>query len=417
LCLLAVAAALAAASCAGSPPPRAASGDILDRAEAIQDAAGINAYPSSPILRLSMDGDEWFARSIELIRRAEDYILIDSFLLTEHPRSRAVLSELQSAIGRGVRVRFIVDSASFYRTYPMSKEPVPAIVPYARSLGIPLVEYNPIRGKRIVTLFGLLYRDHRKFWIVDGRVAVVGGQNVDHDSLRGPGDSGGIDAMLEFSSAGAIAELRDSFIREWNSYSTEGLSPVDFPVRDCPADVKVRVIDQARDKPGRVTAMFDYLFRSARREMLFVQCYTYLSPGLVDRIKKATSRGVEVRFILSGGHLNLRAERGSYYCMSELIRAGARVYLYESPAGNLLHYKMIMVDGEMVSIGSANYNYRSQTVSRELSVLFEDEASLALVKAKCAEFEPYLREIGAEEAGKHRSFSDRLYFMLMQLGG
>jgi cardiolipin synthase A/B len=421
--LLSLASSLILASCAGGVPRPAMSsadtspGSAEERSESIFATAGIEAYPSSPITKLSMDGDAWYERAVELIRGAEDYILVDSFLLTEHPRARSILVELKSAIDRGVRVRFIVDSASYYRTYPMSKEPVPAIIPYARSLGIPVVEYNPIRGTRILTLFGLLYRDHRKFWIVDGRIAALGGQNVDHDSLRGLEDSGGVDAMVEFSSSGAIAELRDSFVEEWNAYSVDRISPDDFAVRACPGDVRVRLVDQVRGKGGRVTAMFDGIIERARRELVFVECYTYLTPALVARVKRAVERGVEVRFILSSGHLNVRAERGSYYCMASLIRAGAKVYLYESPVGCFLHYKLIMADGEMASIGSANYNLRSQSLSRELSVIFDDPTSLDAVKKSLRGIEPRLREIGIEEAEEHRRFPDFFYFMLMQVGG
>ncbi len=412
--------ALACASCATAPRGGRPGMDLQearDAAAAILGEAGMEAYPSSPILRLNMDGIAWTARAIELIDGARDYVLVESFLLTDHPNARAVIEAMAKARVRGVRVHLVVDSASYYRTYPMSAIPEPAIVKEVRTLGIPVVEYNSIRGMRIFKLLGLLDRDHRKYWIVDGRIAVLGGQNIDWDSLRDAAEGGCVDAMVEFSSAGAIAEMRDSFIRTWNSYSIDRLDPEDFPVRATEEEARCWLVDQGMGKDGRITAMFDAMYARARKDLVFVQCYTYLSPGLTGRVKAASDRGVRVDFILSGGHISERAEMGSYYCIKDLLEAGARVYLYESPGKSLLHYKLIMADGEMASIGSANYNFRTQALERDISVIFEDEESLALVKDHLDELRPYLREVGLEEAEKYRGFPYLLYYLLMQVAG
>jgi cardiolipin synthase len=409
---LALAAGLGLAGCASAPlrvGPEAAA--------AILEEGGMRRVASSPIQRLSMNGLEWYDRALELIASAEDYILVDTFLLTDHPRARAVLQALEGARERGVRVFIVVDSASFYRTYPMSAEPVPALVAYARGLGLPIVEHNPLRGWRIPTLLRLFSRDHRKFWIVDGRRAVLGGQNIDFDSLRSIPESGCIDAMVEFSSKGAIAELRDSFLRSWNAYSVDPLDPADFSLRDCPTEAGVWIVDQGMAKDGRVTPMFDALFARAEREILLVQCYAFMTPALLGRIRAAAERGCEVKIVLSGGHISPRFAGGSYYGIKDMKKAGAKVYIYESPEGSLLHYKLMMADGEMAAIGSANYNFRSQILSRELSAVFDDEESLSVVKDRLGEIEPYFREVGDEEAASYRGPSYFLFYLLMQFGG
>jgi phosphatidylserine/phosphatidylglycerophosphate/cardiolipin synthase-like enzyme len=108
---------------------------------------------------------------------------------------------------------------------------------------------------------------------------------------------------------------------------------------------------------------------------------------------------------------------GSYYGIKDLLKAGAHVYLYESPSGSLLHYKMIMADGEMVSIGSANYNFRSQALERDISVIFDDPRSLDIVKKNLEELRPYFREVDMDEAERYRGLPYLLYFLLMQVAG
>ena len=415
-----IATALLSLSCAGLPKP-AALPPGPEAATRILDAAGMPAYPSSPLERLSMDGREWTGRSIELIEGARDYILACSFLLTEHPNAERVLGALAAARARGVRVYMLVDSASYYRTMPMSTVAVRAAIDRAKELGIPIAEYNPIRARRLPVFLGLFDRDHRKFWVVDGRIAVVGGQNVDYDSLRGPDEAGCIDAMAEFESPGAAAELRDSFVDSWNAYSLARLEASDFSVAAASpgADaVEMRLANQGPPRgAGKTTAMFDALFARATGELWMVQCYAFMTPALLGRIREAVERGVRVRVVLSTGHIAPRFSSASFYGMARLIDAGAEVYLYESPGGNLLHWKMIMADGAMASVGSANYNLRSQILSREASAIFSDPESMLRIRARLGEIEPFLRRIGPEEAAGYRSFGNFLSYLLMQVAG
>lgn len=391
------------------------------------DARGIPAFPAaSP--RLYMDGDAWFERAMGLIAGARESILVMSFLTTVAQRQDEIFAALAEARARGVRVYLLVDSASYYRSYPGGGTPIRAAIPRAVAAGIPLVEYNPLRGRRVPIIFPLFDRDHRKFWVVDGRYAALGGQNIDYDSLRPPAEGGSIDAMLEYDSPEAASFLIDSFVRTWNAYSLDRLDARDFARADRspygapagpPGDrrASVRIFDQGLRYRGQVTDMFDAFFSFAREELWLVQCYTYLTPGLVARIKSAVGRGVRVKFMLSANHIGSRFELGSYFGMLDLLDAGAELYLHESPSGSLLHYKMIMADGAWASVGSANYNGRSQTLSRELSYLADDEETLGLIKANLEELLRNARPVWREEAKRYRGLPYRLNNILMQFWG
>lgn len=385
-------------------------------AAAFLESRGVPSFGASEPA-LYMDGGAWFERAMELIAGAEDYILISSFLITDIDRQAAIFDALAERMTDGVRVYMIVDSASYYRTYPMDAEPIPASTPLARNFGIPLIEYNPIRGRRIFTLLGLLDRDHRKFWVVDGRTVVTGGQNVDYDSLRDVGNGGCVDAMIEYESPGAAAFLRDSFVRTWNAYSLDPLDPDDFAVGDADTPYRLSVIDQGLRSPGLVTDMFDGFMAFASEELWLVQCYAYLTPSLLDRVRFAVDRGVRVNVVLSREHVTARALYGSYYGMLDLLDAGASVYLYESDVGSLLHFKLIMADGELASVGSANYNLRSQTTSRELSFIVSDQESLAMIRAELDALLASCRPVGREEARRYRGLPYLLQNLLMQFWG
>ena len=317
----------------------------------------------------------------------------------------------------GVRVYLMVDSASYYRTYPRDPKPIRAAILEARALGIPVIEYNPIRGRRVLTLLGLFDRDHRKFWIVDGNIIVLGGQNIDYDSLRPPEEGGSIDAMMEFSSPEAASYLTASFIHTWNAFTLDRLDPKDFQSADSASTLEFRLADQGHRKGGQVTTMFDAFFAFAEKELWLVQCYTYLTDALLDRIRAAVARGVRVNVVLSGNHLGIRFEQGSRYGMLDLLEAGATVYEYDSPAESLLHYKLIMADGVWASIGSANYNFRSQAFSRELSAIVSDAASMKIVQKSLEGILLLCRPVSMEEAARYRGLPYYLHHLLMQVWG
>ncbi|MBN1838086.1 MAG: hypothetical protein JW820_19665 [Spirochaetales bacterium] len=106
-----------------------------------------------------------------LIRGAREHILIDSFLIVEDERGQRIMDLLEEKSQEGVRVCLITDSSS-------ACLPGRTGVPYLAEIGLPAVEYNPMRGSRIARLPVFLKRDHRKFWLIDGESVLLGGQNI-----------------------------------------------------------------------------------------------------------------------------------------------------------------------------------------------------------------------------------------------
>ncbi len=392
---------------------------ISDDYDSVQDFFAAEEIPvfEAESRGIYFDGRQWYERSLELIESAEDYILINSFLTTEHDHCREIYRALKRKMDEGVRVYCIFDSASSYRTYPRSTDVIRAAIPYVRELGIPYTEYSPIRGRRVPTLLGLFDRDHRKFWIVDGKVVVEGGQNIDYDSLSFPEDGGCIDTMVEIESEQYVSMMQDAFFTSWNRYSVAKLNKEDFRIRAAEKGAPVWVFNQDRGDASTVTAMFDGLFTYAEDELWLVQCYTYVTPSLLDKIKFAVDRGVKVNFIISENQIGERFEKAALYSIKTLLKTGANVYLFNSPYKALLHYKLILADGRYASIGSANYNFRSQSLSRELSIISEDPVLVETVSNNLDQLMLNCRQVYLEEAEEYQGMKYLLNYILMQFWG
>ena len=381
---------------------------------------GLPRYESS-FPQFYHTGTAWNARSLELIANAKDYIFISIFLGNLHPSTSEVWDLLAEKIAQGVRVYCILDSSSYFQLDPDTQAVVPAVMNHLRSLGIPMVEYNAFSLSQLAYIPRLFDRDHRKYWIVDGTYLALGGINVNYTSLGLPPETGNIDTMVEVRSPGAIEEMVASFVSTWNSYSPDPLEVQDFTIEQTlPVEVgrsSFWLVDHYWPGRSQVTAMFDALLFSAQEELWMIQGYAFLTPALVDRIALAVERGVKVHVVLSDFARKANYEKAALYGILDLIEAGARVYIYRNPLGAFLHLKLIIADGRLSAFGSANYNLRSQTLSREIAAVFDDAEVGKLAMEHIAQLMPFTREISREEARTYRDFGSFLYYLLMQVWG
>ncbi len=375
----------------------------------------------STLPRLYFTGTDWNERSLELIAGATDYILISIFLGNYHETTHDVWELLKKKMDEGVRVYLIVDSSSYFQFIPETDIVVPAIFNYLNDLGIPVVEYNPFSLSNLFFLPALLDRDHRKYWVVDGTYLSMGGINVNYTSLGLPPETGNIDTMAEVISPGAVQQIVTSFVDTWNAYSVDKLSTDDFHVPGTlPHDEEVTsfwLVDHYWRGQAQVTPMFDAFVLYALDELWFLQGYAFLTPALTNRIAFAASRGVSVHIMFSEFARKPHYELGAWYGMLDLIDAGATVYMYTSPIGAFLHYKLIMADRKLTALGSVNYNLRSQTMSREVSYIFDDPRVGSMVMDNINDLMKHARVVSREEALEYRNFRNFLYFMLMQFWG
>jgi len=390
-----------------------------DTAAAMLQAEGINPVPASHPA-FYYDGNDWADRAVELINSARSYILIDTFLIGEHERTTAIMQALKAARKRGVRVHLVMDSASYYRFDKKTGDAVYVPLREFREAGISVTEYNAIRSWRIYRVLGLLNRDHRKFWIIDGETVAAGGMNIDPDSLTASRDGGSIDGMTEVYSPGVAEILIKGFIETWNHYSLDPLEAGDFPIPEPDKQqltTSLWVLDQNMSSGSLVTTMFDLFLSQAKEELWMMQGYMILTPGLLTRIQYAADQGVAVHIILSSNHVSGRFDAATYYGIQDLLQAGARVYIYESPTESLLHKKMLLADSSLLSVGSANYNVRSQYLSREISFIFDDPEAAETIQPFLDEIMRHSREIDSEEAETYRGLMPFFTYLMMQPGG
>ncbi len=381
---------------------------------------GIPSYESTLPVYYNT-GAEWNERTFELIESAEDYILVSTFLGVEDASTNPVWEALAKRAAEGVRVYILIDSSSNFQMVPETDIRIKAAFMYLRELGLSFVEYNSLTMSNLFFVPNLLDRDHRKYWVVDGELLAVGGININQTSLDWPEGLGNIDTMAEVVSPGATQAVIDTFVDTWNRYSPTSLDAQEFPVDSrLPDDRETTTLwlfDHHWPNRSSITTLFDLFSVYAEEELWLIQGYTFLTPALLDRVRFVTERGIPVHIMLSEHSSQPKYEMASRYGVLDLLDAGATVYMYDSPDGAFLHLKLMVADGSLTTIGSANYNLRSQTFSRELNVLFEDERVASYSMEYVQELLKHSRLVTREEAESYRTFRSWYNYILMQVWG
>jgi len=291
-------------------------------------------------------------------------------------------------------------------------------LPYLVESGIPVVEFNPIRANRFVRAPAFAHRDHQKLWLFDGQTVVLGGQNIWSPSLDSPEDSGTTDSMVEFRSATAAGQLVGNFVAEWNAYSMDKIDVEDFAV-SAASDGRdgLWLVQQHQFGDPLMGRMFDRLMDLAQREIWMIQCYTMPDRSVFRKIRELTARGVRVNILYSSTfHEMDKFYYAAGYRMRDLIEAGAVLWEYGHPTSHL-HYKGVVVDDRWFAIGSANFNFRSCHLSKEVDIVFEGTELGRPMRENLEELKARSTQVTAEVASQRRGLRFLLYYLVMFYGG
>jgi cardiolipin synthase len=323
------------------------------------------------------DYDSVIDRLVVDIDAAERQVHLLFYIFASDEAGRKVTQALGRAVARGLDTRVLVDAQG---SRPWAKETVAGL----EGAGVTVHRMLPVRfrpGHRIRADL----RNHRKIAVIDGRCGYVGSQNiVDRDFKPGI-----VNQELMVRVEGPIVQqLQATFLADWFLETTEVLSADDLdrnPKKE--GDAVLQVLPSGPDYKGTgIEHLVVALVHNAQDRIIVVTPYFVPDGALLNAMKIAVLRGVEVHLVVSkiADQTLVRLAQRSYY--AELLRAGVHIHLYKN---KLLHAKNMSVDRRMGLVGSSNFDIRSFVLNSEISLLLYDETSVSgLVEVQ----EGYLKE-------------------------
>jgi cardiolipin synthase len=312
------------------------------------------------------DGTAAFPAMLAAIDRAKHRISFETYVYQEGDIGNRFTAALEAAARRGVNVRMVLDSVGAKKTSAQDVERL-------RKAGAQVAWFNTVSG---LNLEELNYRTHRKSLVIDGDVAFVGGIGVADQWARDTEqEKMWRDTQIEVRGPAAVY-VEGSFNENWIE-SGEVVAPDLLPHDDEPTGTARSIVVWSGPEGGASGMKLLYLLAiaSARRTLDIESPYFVMDESTQWSLEDARRRGVKVRMVVEGDITDAKpvkfASRASY---ERLLERGIALYEYQ-PA--MMHAKVMVVDGVLSVVGSANFDNRSLELNDELNLAVFDGALAA----------------------------------------
>lgn len=350
------------------------------------------SHDNSVVLLTS--GQEKFDDMFQAIRNARSSIHLEYFNFRNDSITRELVVLLAAKAAEGVEVRALFDAfGNSSNNRPLKRNHLDSI----RAKGIEIYKFDPITFPWINHVFT---RDHRKIVVIDGRIAYTGGMNVADYYINGTPQVGSWHDMHCRIEGSEVNTLQRIFLKLWNkvtgqnvhgsqyyrgdytdtSYFT-GLKPDTTSTKE---KKMVGIINrEPRVSNEIIRTFYVNAINCAQDSIKLINPYFTLNHSLKKALRNAAKRGVKVEIMLSvKSDIPLTPDCG-FYNAHKLMKKGCKLWMYEP---GFHHTKIIMVDGKVCTVGSANLNARSLSwdyeanavivdscTTKELDQLFENE--------------------------------------------
>ncbi|MFO7649335.1 phospholipase D-like domain-containing protein [Halomonas campaniensis] len=312
------------------------------------------------------NGDEIFPSMLQAIRSAQTSITFETFIYWSGDIGDEFSQALAERARAGVPVSVIIDWVGSTR---MDQSLLDAM----RDAGVQLHRYRPLHWYNLGRMNN---RTHRKLLVVDGRIGFTGGVGI-ADQWAGDGGAPEHWRDTHFRIEGpVVAQLQAAFNDNWIKATGEVLNgPTYFPALQEEGEEDAHVF-VASPSGGSESMHLMYLLAIAAAGATIDLAASYFVPDrlLVEALIAALGRGVRVRIMLPGPYMDaLTVKVASKADWGTLLHAGAEIHVYQP---TMLHTKLLVIDGEFVSVGSTNVDMRS--------IRLNDEASLNIYSSDFA---------------------------------
>ncbi len=386
--------------------------NIFDRHLALESELVDSPLVIGNSVELLVDGPTTYSAMFEAIEGAKDSINLETFIFeNDEEVGKRFAEALMNKQRNGVQVNLMYDSVGSLTT---PKEFFQTL----KDTGINIVEFNPINPMAGRKGWDVNERDHRKLLIIDGQIAFVGGINISSvyskgsfsnrapkETIKGIKGIPWRDTHVRISGP-IVSEYQKLFVANWNAQKGDPLASRNyFPELTAKGNEVVRAIGSSPDQAySQMYVTLLSAINSSESQIWLTNAYFVPDPQLLDALKDAAKRGVDVRLLLpakTDSSLVFYASR-SYY--DELLNAGVKIYERQDA---LLHAKTAMVDGVWSTIGSTNLDWRSFVNNYEINAVMLGQEFGGKMKAL------YEKDLGSShlitlDEWRHRSLLSRI---------
>lgn len=323
-------------------------------------------FTKDNIVKIYTDGTEKFADLFDNIRKAKKYIHLEYYIIRDDFLSHQFLDLLIEKAKEGVQVLLLYDGMGCLRTPKSLFNKLKDYGIHVCAFFPPFIPYINLR---------INYRNHRKICVIDGEVGYVGGFNIGAEYI-------GLDKKMGYwrdthlRVMGSSVQMLDlQFLLDWRFASPDHeidlSSYICYRTPPVIGNVGMQIVASGPDsKYSSIRNGYAKMINTAKRSIYIQTPYFIPDEGVLTAIKLAALSGIDVRIMIPNKPDHLFVHWASYSYIGEVLAAGAKAYTYEK---GFLHAKTIVIDDEICSVGTSNFDIRSFTLNFEVNSFIYDE--------------------------------------------
>lgn len=273
----------------------------------------------------------------------------------------------------GVAVNVLLDAFGTARMEPQ-------LIREMQDAGVTITRFRPPKPYAIGRLNN---RTHRRVLVADGEVGMIGGVGIAEEWTGNAHDPDHWrDTHLRVRGP-VVRGLQGAFAENWLEATGDVLvGPAYLPPLSCAdgAGPMQLVRSSAGVGDTNVEALYFLALACARESIDLTAAYFAPRPPFVEALVAAARRGVRVRVLVPGEHIDKNfvriAGRAVYDVM---LGAGVRIWEY---GPTMLHAKTLTVDGAWASVGSVNFDNRSFQLHDEATLCVQSGEFVAALTAQ-----------------------------------
>lgn len=307
---------------------------------------------------LLIDGEATFNSIFEGIDRAQHYILVQFYIVKADGLGNKLKDKMIENANKGVRVYFLYDEIG---SMGLTDQYVSDLL----SAGVKAHKFNTTKGR--TNRFQLNFRNHRKIVVVDGKEAWVGGHNVG-DEYLGKGEIGQWRDTHVRIAGPASQSMQASFVEDYH-WAADEMLHLNWIPKKCTTDTPVAALvlpSGPADEFETCTLLFMKAIQSAKTRLWIASPYFVPDEQFITALHLAVLRGVDVRILIPRKTDNPLVNFTHWAYIKDLKGIGVKLFWFDK---GFLHQKVVLIDDDTATIGTANFDNRSFRLNFEITLL------------------------------------------------
>ena len=309
-------------------------------------------------------GENFFEDLFRELKNAKSSIHMEFFIWTSDSLGEEIKNILVQKAKEGVEVRIIFDGFGSFGRISYK---------YRNALKQAGIEYKYYLD--LVAPFSIIkinYSNHRKIVVIDGKIAYTGGMNIGSEYITGGKRfESWRDTQVKLIGE-SVMLIQTVFLVDWyNSGNKLLFDDKYFPQNsDTMPEMQIQVATSGADSEwDSIHQMYFTMITNANNEIYIQTPYFIPDESIMSALETAALSGISVNIIMTGVPDKNIPFWAAHTYFKPLLKAGVNIFLYKK---GFMHSKVVVIDGNIVSLGTCNFDIRSFHINYEINTLIYD---------------------------------------------